>query len=91
MDRMTIYVYAAIALWNLVVFAIYGIDKRRARKGGRRISESALLFFAFAMGAVGAFIAMQVFRHKTRHIKFKILVPLAVIVNIACQIKIYVV
>ena len=69
--------------WNIVVFAVYGIDKWKAVHNKWRIKESILLLYAFLMGGVGALTAMHLFRHKTRHIKFKILIPLALIVNIA--------
>ena len=35
-----------------------------------------LLLAALAGGAAGAFLGMRVFRHKTKHWKFRILVPL---------------
>ena len=69
--------------WNVIVFFIYGFDKRRAENHGWRISEKALLADAFLLGAVGALLAMYSFRHKTSHKKFKIGVPLCLIINIA--------
>ena len=74
---------AAIVLWNIIVFALYAIDKRRAAKNKWRISEATLLTCAFLMGGIGAFLGMRMLRHKTQHWQFKLLVPLAVIINIA--------
>lgn len=68
--------FIALLLVNVVAFAIYGIDKYKARRQQRRISEAALLTIALAGGALGAWIAMYTFRHKTRHAKFVVLVPL---------------
>lgn len=51
---------------NVIAFFIYGIDKRRARKGQWRISENTLLGVAFLGGSVGALFGMSVFHHKTR-------------------------
>lgn len=73
---------ALILIWNIVTFALYAIDKSRAKKGEWRIRESTLLLSAFCMGGVGALLGMQILRHKTQHIQFKILVPLAVVVNV---------
>ena len=70
-------------IWNIIVFATYGLDKYNAINGKRRISEKSLLAMAFFMGGVGAFLGMQVLRHKTRHLKFIICVPLAMLLNIA--------
>ena len=69
--------------WNIIVFLMYGLDKYNAIKGNWRISEKNLLISAFLMGGLGAYLGMQVFRHKTKHIKFTFFVPLALILNIA--------
>ena len=71
-----------VAAWNIVTFALYGADKQKARKNERRISEATLILCAFIMGGSGALLGMSVFRHKTKHLKFKLLVPLAFILNI---------
>ena len=83
-----IYLWAAVVAWNFITFIVYGIDKRRATKGKWRISETALLACAFLMGGMGALLGMGVFRHKTKHLKFKLLVPLAIVVNIGAAILI---
>ena len=77
---MEIIIYLA---WNFIVFLLYGIDKRKAVKQKWRIKEATLILSAFFMGGIGAFLGMKAFRHKTKHLKFKILIPLAIIVNIA--------
>ena len=68
---------------NLFTFYLYGSDKRKAKKGNFRIPEKVLLLFAFVGGSIGAFVGMRVFRHKTKHWKFKILVPFFLIMQIA--------
>lgn len=75
-------VFAAVMLINIVAFAAYGIDKRKAQKGRWRISESTLLLLAFFGGALGALLGMRVFHHKTKHWKFKILVPMFLILQL---------
>ena len=82
MDEFTPILIAA-GIWNAAVFALYGIDKRRAKRNRRRFRESTLLLAAALMGGLGAWLGMYTFRHKTRHIKFRIGVPLLLIVNIA--------
>lgn len=67
---------------NFISFTAYGIDKYRAKNNGWRISEDTLLILTFIFGGPGAFLGMKVFRHKTKHIKFKILVPLFLILQI---------
>ena len=70
-----------LGVWNLITFFMMGLDKHKARKQKRRISEKTLLLSAFFMGAVGAGAGMMVFRHKTLKWKFRILVPLALLCN----------
>ena len=76
-------ILAALLLVNIAAFAAYGIDKRKARKGRWRIPESTLLLLAFFGGSVGALLGMRVFHHKTKHWKFKILVPLFLVLQLA--------
>jgi len=71
-----------IVIWNLVVFFTYGLDKRKARLRDKRISEKTLILMAMLMGSVGAMLGMSIFRHKTRHLKFKVGVPLTLFLNI---------
>lgn len=66
---------------NLVAAVVFAADKKRAQRSTTRTSEGALLTLAF-FGPVGAFIAMQAFRHKTRKVKFW-LVPLFLAIHLA--------
>ena len=73
-------------VWNLITFLMMGIDKWKAKHNRHRISEKTLLLSCFLMGAVGGGVGMLVFHHKTRKMKFKILVPLALLINVAAVI-----
>ena len=72
-----------LLIWNLIVFILYGVDKAKAKRGRRRVPEKTLLWCAFLLGGVGGMAGMLVFRHKTRHTKFRILLPLALILTLA--------
>ncbi len=72
-----------LAIWNGLVFFVYGIDKHRAKRGSRRIKEKTLVALAFLLGSVGAMFAMVVFNHKTSKIKFRVAVPCAVVLHAA--------
>ena len=78
-----------LAAVNLLAFVLYGVDKLKAKKGAWRIPEATLLLVAFLGGSVGAFLGMEIFRHKTKHAKFKILVPLFLILHIALAIYMF--
>jgi len=79
---------AAIVLWNIITFALYAIDKKRAKTNAWRIKESTLIAVAFLMGGFGALIGMKVLRHKTQHTSFKLLVPIAVVLNIGIVVAV---
>lgn len=57
---------------SVITFFMYGVDKFKAQRGKWRISEKALLVSSFIGGAVGGFLAMQLFRHKTKHWYFNV-------------------
>lgn len=69
------------AIMTVVTFALYGADKSKAKKGKWRIPEKTLLLFAACFGGLGAFLGMKIFRHKTKHTSFKILVPVFMIIQ----------
>ena len=68
---------------NVVAFSLFGIDKHRAKRSAWRIPEKTLLLSAFLGGSAGALLGMLLFRHKTRHKKFLLLVPLALTLHIS--------
>ena len=78
----------ALAATNLTALAFYGVDKLKAKQGAWRISEATLLLISL-LGPVGALLGMELFRHKTRHAKFRILVPLFLILHIALGVYIF--
>lgn len=70
-----------LLLVNLLAFLIYGADKLLAKiktrfSGTRRVPEKTLLLLAALGGGIGAWLGMELFRHKTQHRSFRILVPL---------------
>ena len=79
-----LYIYIALlAILGIIAFAAYGMDKRKAKKGAWRTSEKTLLLLAACFGGIGAFLGMKVFRHKTQHTSFKLIVPLCALIQLA--------
>ena len=74
---------------NLVTFLVYGIDKWKAKKNGWRIPEKTLLLLAFLGGSIGAFLGMRVFHHKTLKWKFRIGIPLVILLQLAIIVFLY--
>lgn len=78
-QKLVLLYYAVI---NIIAAAVYFADKRFAINHRRRVPERTLILLGFLGGGAGAFFAMTVFRHKTKHIKFIILVPLSIILHL---------
>ncbi len=68
---------------NLIAFFLFLRDKRLAVANRRRIPEAVLLGWAALGGAAGALCGMRICRHKTRKAKFRILVPLFLLLQTA--------
>ncbi len=74
---------------NVIAFFLYGIDKRKAVKGHWRIPENTLILFAAIGGGAGALLGMFLWHHKTRKWKFRILVPVFLILWIGVAVYIF--
>lgn len=62
---------------NTMALILYGMDKYLSKhKGSQRIPERTLLWLARIGGGAGCWLGMLLFRHKTKHANFKVLVPL---------------
>ena len=76
-----------IFLYYVLVINLYGIfvmysDKNKSKRGKWRTPENTLFAIAFAYGALGIFLGMRLFRHKTKHNKFVIGIPAILIAQI---------
>ena len=58
------------------------IDKQKAKRNAWRIPEATLLTIAALGGSIGCIAGMYLFRHKTRHLKFSLRLPLILAVQI---------
>ena len=74
---------AAFVAMSVIGFVLMGADKRRAEKGAWRIPEKVLFGVSFLLGGVGSLVGMFVFRHKTKHASFRILLPLSALWSLA--------
>ena len=81
---------AVVAAMSLIAFFAYWADKRKAKKGKWRTKESVLLGLGFLGGAVGALLAMNIFRHKTKHWYFWAVNIISLLLQIAAAVIIYI-
>lgn len=83
-----------LILWYLVIINALGfllmlIDKKKAQKNRWRIRESTLMGVAALGGSVGSLLGMYTFRHKTKHIKFTLGIPVILALQIAAVLGIF--
>ena len=71
-----------VVVMSLVCFIAYGIDKRQAANGGRRVSEPTLHLMAFLGGWPGALMGQRQFRHKTQKATFRIVFWIVVVLHV---------
>lgn len=76
-------VAAAYALGSAITFAAFGIDKRRAVRRARRISERTLHTLELCFGWPGALAGMLVFRHKIAKRGYLFALALVILVHLA--------
>ena len=67
---------------NLFSFILMGYDKHCARRGRWRVPERVLFLSALCFGGLGGTLGMFLFHHKTRHLHFRILFPLFLIIQV---------
>ena len=75
-------ILAVYIIMNLIGLFVMKADKDRAKKQQYRISENTLWLIALLGGAVGTTVGMQRYRHKTKHLSFKVGFPLLAVAEI---------
>ena len=71
---------------NAAAFLLMLADKQKAKRGAWRIPEKTLIGAAAIGGSIGALCGMYLFRHKTKHLKFTLGIPLILAVQIIAVI-----
>ena len=75
------YVMYYLVGMNILTFLIFGLDKYKAVHKMYRIRISTLLGLSALGGAIGGWVGMNVFHHKTRVWYFKWGMPILMIVQ----------
>lgn len=73
----------AYLVMSLITFITYGVDKRRAIRGDRRVPEITLHALELFFGFPGALLAQQVFRHKRKKPRYLVVFWILVLVHAA--------
>lgn len=75
-----IYLFAAPCI---ITFLLFAWDKHLAHFKLQRVPEAVLYLWCALLGAFGGLCAMIIFRHKTKNMSFKVIVPLLTVLQIA--------
>ena len=78
-----------LTIINAAGFLLMLIDKQKARRGAWRIPEATLIWIAILGGSIGSLIGMYFFRHKTRHLKFVLGIPLILFAQLGLVVWLY--
>ncbi|HIR07080.1 MAG TPA: DUF1294 domain-containing protein [Candidatus Pullichristensenella stercoripullorum] len=78
-NKLLLFYFIAI---NIITFIAFGVDKQKAIEQKSRIRIITLLGLSFIGGAIGGWIAMYTFRHKTKKDYFTVGLPLIVLMHI---------
>ena len=84
MTRVFTYYLAGI---SMIAFCLAAYDKWAAKTGRWRIAEKTLLTVAAIGGAAGMYLSMQLFRHKTKHRRFMISLPVMIVLHLVLILK----
>ena len=87
--RIVLIAYLAIISIISIIVCIY--DKKISKKNRveLRIPEAVLLLLSALGGSVAMFITMLLTRHKTKHVKFMLGIPVIMILQVAVAFGIY--
>ena len=78
-----------LVLINAAAFILMLADKQKARKNRWRIPEATLMGVALLGGSIGAIIGMYAVRHKTKHLKFSVGLPVILAIQVILGIILY--
>ena len=74
---------------NLIGFYMMWSDKRRAKWGKWRIPENTLFIVTALGGGIGTIAGMYTFRHKTKKLRFTIVFPVILVLQIILIVSIW--
>lgn len=83
---MTQLILLYLLIINAVGFLLMLVDKLKAKKNLWRIPEATLMTAAALGGSIGCLIGMYTVRHKTKHLKFTLGIPLILVAQIALAV-----
>ena len=86
MERLALiprWLWVYLIVMSVVAAIVTVFDKISAKLGGRRVPETTLMTLAALGGSAAMLAVMLLIRHKTRHPKFMLGIPLIIIIQLA--------
>lgn len=77
------YFFIYLGIINIIAIILTIHDKNSAKKRSWRVKERTLLIVSIIGGSVAMFLTMLAIRHKTKHAKFMVGIPVIIILQIA--------
>lgn len=87
---MVKYIALYLIIINIITFAVFGIDKRKAIKHKWRVPEATLFILSIIGGSLGGIFGMYIFHHKTKKIYFLIGIPLIFVLQTTLAVYLYI-
>ena len=90
-ETITIIALAYLAVISLISIIVCVYDKVISKKNRveLRIPEAVLLLLSALGGSVAMFVTMLIIRHKTKHVKFMLGIPLIMVAQAAAIYAVY--
>ncbi len=85
-EQILILVAAWLAFISLVAVIVTVADKIKAKRGKWRVPEATLMGISALGGSVAMLVTMIMIRHKTKHMKFMVGIPIIIALQIAAAI-----
>ena len=76
------YALVYLAVISLISVCVTVSDKIKARRSAWRVPEATLLILSALGGSAAMYLTMHLIRHKTKHIKFMLGIPLILVFQI---------
>ncbi len=83
---LTLLILLYLIIINAAGFLLMLVDKQKAKRNLWRIPEATLMGVAAVGGSIGSLLGMYTFRHKTKHPKFTLGIPLILAIQLAAVI-----
>ncbi len=74
--------YGYLGVISVIAVVVTIADKVKAKRGAWRVPENTLLLLSALGGSVAMLVTMLLIRHKTKHLKFMLGIPIIIVLQI---------